>query len=131
MYGPTNMHNVPSLGIGRFSNFPLPLLNPKLLDAATTFGAPPTEINPPKNMEDYMRPRALIGRKVFTESLVAEFLIKGLLRDESGGLKFPEKGSVSEEEINTISKTKAPPKLTINESSFDRICRSTTALTRR
>ncbi|KAH8674371.1 Alpha/Beta hydrolase protein [Tricladium varicosporioides] len=104
MYGPTNMHNVPSLGTGRFSNPPpLQLPTPELLVAATTFEAPPTEITPPKNAEDYMRPRALMGRKVFTESLIVEFLIKGLPRDESGEPKLPEKGSVSKEEINAIS----------------------------
>jgi hypothetical protein len=124
------MHNVPSLGTGRFSKLPPLPPTPELLAAATTFESPPTEITPPKNAEDYMRPRALMGRKVFTESLIAEFLIKGLLRDESGALKLPEKGSVSEEEIDAISKTKASPRLTINETSFDRMCRSTAALTK-
>jgi acetyl esterase/lipase len=101
------MHNVPSLGTGRFSKLPPLPPTPELLAATTTFESPPTEIAPPKNAEDYMRPRGLIGRKVFTESLIAEFLINGLLRDESGTLKLPEKGSVSEEQIDAISKAKA------------------------
>ncbi|XMA20773.1 hypothetical protein WAI453_013564 [Rhynchosporium graminicola] len=97
------MHNIPSLKTGLFSKLlPLPL-TAELLAAATTFESPPTEIAPPKNAEDCMRPRALIGRKVFIESLIAEFLINSLLRDRSDTLKLPEKGSVSEEQINTIS----------------------------
>jgi hypothetical protein len=91
----------------RFSILPPLLPTPELLAAATTFESPPTEIAPPKIAEDYMRPRALMGRKVFTKSLIAEFLIKRLLRDESGALELPEKGSVSEEQIDAISKAKA------------------------
>jgi hypothetical protein len=107
IYGLTNIHNVPSLRTGRFSK--LLLLPPtlELLTTITTFESPLTEITPPKNAEDYIRPRGLIGRKVFTESLIAEFLINGLLRDKSGTLKLLEKGSVSKEQINAISKAKA------------------------
>jgi hypothetical protein len=107
MYGLTNIHNVLSLRTGQFSKLlPLPLTL-ELLAATTTFESPPTEIAPPKNAEDYIRPKRLMGRKVFTESLIAEFLINSLLRDESGTLKLLEKGSVSEEQIDVISKAKA------------------------
>lgn len=112
MYGPTNMHDVQSLGMGRFSDFLPSPPTPELLIAVTTFDAPPTEITPPKNVEDYMRPRGRMGMEIFRESRIAEFLIKGLQKGENDELKWPERGSVSEEEINAISKTKSSPLLT-------------------
>jgi hypothetical protein len=98
------MHNVPSLGMSRFSNFPPPPPTPELLTAAT-FKAPPTEFSPPKHMKDYMRARSRMGERIFGAGLIAEFLIRGLQKDETGKPKLPEKGSVSEEEVNVISKT--------------------------
>jgi len=78
----------PSLGIGRFSKLPLLPPTPELLVTATTFEAPPTEITPPKNMEDYMRPRALMGMKIFHDSCITKFLIHGLQKDENDELKL-------------------------------------------
>jgi hypothetical protein len=79
----------------------------ELLTIITIFKSPSTGIASPKNTEDYIRPRELIGRKVFIKSLIIEFLIKGLLRDKSGVLKLLEKGSINKEQINIINKAKA------------------------
>jgi hypothetical protein len=80
-----------------------------------------------------MRPRGLMGMKIFRESRITEFLIHSLQKDENDELKLPEKGSVSEEEINAISKTTPSLILTsrvdVNESSSNRICRSIPAFT--
>jgi hypothetical protein len=104
MYGPTDMHTLPYLGMGRLSKLPLPLSTPEILAAAFDFEKPPTEISIPKHSDDYLRPRGLMGMNIFRRGLIAEFLIRGLERDENGGLKLPDRGSASKEEIDKISK---------------------------
>ena len=112
MYGPTNLHNVPYLGIGRLSKFPLVPPTAELLDAATNFEAPPTEFAPPSNKEDLLKPRAVMGRIIFQQGLMTDFLINGLQNDGEGRLKLPEKGSASVEQIDAISKAKVLSKMT-------------------
>jgi len=46
-----------------------------------------------------------MARHLFESGIMAEFLIKGLVRGKQGELCFPEPGSVSKEEIDAISKS--------------------------
>jgi hypothetical protein len=91
------------MGRGRISKLPLPPSTPDSLAAATDYETPPHNVSVPKTSDDYLRPRGIMGMNIFRRGLIAEFMIKGLLRDDSG-LKLPELGSASNEEIDEISK---------------------------
>lgn len=87
LYGPTNIEDLKSLG--RASKPPLA----NYLDKATNFKEPPTcEI-------DRESPRNCMGRVMFDESLVQDFLILGLRWSKVGGLKWPEKGFATKKNI--------------------------------
>lgn len=104
MYGPTNMHSLPYLQ--RFSNLKMSNLacTPDVLAAGTRYDDPPSEWKIPSGPGDYIKPRSLMGIHIFHRGIIAEFLIRGLSRHEDGTLSLPERGSVSEEEIDEISK---------------------------
>ncbi|KAI9049605.1 hypothetical protein LZ554_006631 [Drepanopeziza brunnea f. sp. 'monogermtubi'] len=106
MYGPTNLHHLPYLH--RFahlniSNWPC---TPEVLAAGTRYDAPPTEIpipTPGLPGDDYILPRSVLAIHLFSRGLIADFLVRGLVRDADGTLGLPEKGSASNEEIDAIS----------------------------
>ncbi len=104
MYGPTNMHTLPYLFRGRLSHLPLPPLTSEVLAVATNFNEPPTDVPVPKHSDDYVKPRGLMSMNIFRTSVIAEFLLKGLQKDDEDRLKLPERGCVSSEEIDEISK---------------------------
>lgn len=103
MYGPTDMHNLPYLQ--RFSNLKLSSLacTPDVLAAGTHYDEPPTEIAIPTGPNDYLRPRGIMAINLFHRGIVAEFLVRGLVKSADGTLRLPERGSASKEEIDAIS----------------------------
>jgi acetyl esterase/lipase len=76
---------------------------PELLDEATDYRNPPTEIALPATEKDYRRPRQFISLTFFRDAIVSEFLLRGLVKGEDGTAALPQKGSVSVEEIDDIS----------------------------
>jgi len=103
MYGPTTIHSLQYQQKGRFSkrcNLPC---TPETLAAAINYGQPPTEKRISQTGQDNYRPRNVMARHLFESGIMAEFLIKGLVRGKQGELCFPEPGSVSKEEIDAIS----------------------------
>jgi hypothetical protein len=102
MYRPTDMHNVLSLGKGQLYNG---LPNVEDLCGAI-LEVPSTEFSLVEEVADYLRPRSLMILMISIEGLMTECLIKGIQQDETGILKLLQKGSVSKEEINAISKIK-------------------------
>ncbi|KAL2067735.1 hypothetical protein VTL71DRAFT_15831 [Oculimacula yallundae] len=99
LYGPTNFHHLPYQQRGRFSQRCNLLCTSETLAAATEYSHPPTETM--IGRKDH--PRGTMARQIFEQGLIAEFLIKGLLRERDGTLRLPEQGSVSKEEIDEIS----------------------------
>ncbi|KAI6715301.1 beta-ketoacyl synthase domain-containing protein [Diplocarpon mali] len=75
----------------------------EVLAAATTYDNPPTDTPLPKSARDCIRPRQIMAMNIFQRSLVAEFLLKGLVRMDDGSLRLPEQGCVSKEEVDAIS----------------------------
>jgi hypothetical protein len=61
---------------------------------------PPTEYPPP---DKFLEPRHLLPKFLFTRGCLPEFLLNGLGNDLYNNPVFPQRGSVSEEEINVIS----------------------------
>lgn len=106
LYAPTDMHNLPYLNRGRLSvaNCPLPDCTAELLASATNYKTPPSEFKIPRSKEDYEHPRRYLGLHIFREGVVPEVLLKGLVRRGDGKLRLPEKGSVTKQEIDNISK---------------------------
>jgi len=102
-YGPTNMHQLPYLSSGRLSDLVLPPCTTELLKAATDFDNPPTEIDIPLRVEDYTRPRGVMGLAVFRESIITEFILRGFIEGPDGSLELPAQGCVAAEEIDGIS----------------------------
>lgn len=106
------MHDLPYLNRGRLSiaNCPIPDCTAELLASATDYENPPSEFTIPQSKEDYERPRRYLGLNMFRKGIVPEFLLRGLVRcgDREGeaGLRLPEKGSVTEEAIDDISKSR-------------------------
>ncbi len=103
MYGPTNFHSVPHLRRGRISRIAVQRLTPELLAEATDYHHPPTEIEIAITEADLQKPRHQISVNFFRSGLVTEFLLRGLVRDQSGKLRFPERGCVTKGEIDEIS----------------------------
>lgn len=65
-------------------------------------------IGSPKSLEEFFGdPRRQIGMQVFHRGLVAEFLLRGLIRrcldDGTVEWRFPDNGAVPESEIDAIS----------------------------
>ncbi|OBT59948.1 hypothetical protein VE03_10333 [Pseudogymnoascus sp. 23342-1-I1] len=102
---PTDMHNIPFLNRGRLSTArcPIPNCTPVFLASATDYENPPSGFEILQNAEDYERPRRYLGLRIFREGIVSEVLLRGLVKDEDGKLRLPEKGSVTEQEIDDIS----------------------------
>ncbi len=95
------MHTLPYLG--RFSKRRILPCTPDVLAAATNYNCPPTKQEIFTD-EDYDRPRLVVGMNVFKNSIIAEFLIKGLVTREDTTLELPKPGCVKKEEIDAISK---------------------------
>ncbi|KAL5319399.1 hypothetical protein ACEPPN_012451 [Leptodophora sp. 'Broadleaf-Isolate-01'] len=103
MYGPTTLHSLHYQQRGRFSKrCSLPCTS-ETLAAATNYAQPPTETKVGQFGQDNYRPRSIMARHLFERGIIAEFLVKGLLRQSDGSLRLPEQGSVSKEEIDEIS----------------------------
>jgi hypothetical protein len=100
------MHNLPYLNRGHLSvaNCPLPDCTAELLASATDYENPPSGFAIPRAAEDYKRPRRYFGLHIFREAVICEVLKRGLVRGEDGKLSLPKKGSLTEQEINDISK---------------------------
>ncbi len=94
------MHNLPYLE--RFSKRSTLPCTPDVLAAATSYDRPPTKQEIVTD-EDYGKPRSVMGMTVFRKGIIAEFLIKGLVRQDDGTLRLPEPGSVRKEEVDAIS----------------------------
>lgn len=109
LYGPTNMNGLPSLHSDRLSKLMLPPCTPELLTAGTYFEQPPTEFPVVQKPEDYKRPRTVMVLSIFRKALLREYLLRGLTRTEDGKLKLPERGSITKQEIDEISKTPSSP----------------------
>jgi acetyl esterase/lipase len=80
-----------------------PPCTPTLLADGTDYLNPPTEIALAVTEKDYQRPRQFISLNFFREALVSEFLLRGLIKNPSGELCFPERGCVTSQEIDEIS----------------------------
>jgi hypothetical protein len=108
LYAPTDMHNLPYLNRGRLSiaNCPIPPCTADLLASATDYENPPSRFAIPQRKEDYERPRRYLGLHIFREEIVSDVLLGGLVRCEDGELRLPEKGSVTKEVIDDISKSR-------------------------
>ena len=106
MYGPTTLHSVQYQQQGRFSKRCSLPCTTETLAAATNYAQPPTEKKISQTAQDKYAPRNIMARHLFERGIVAEFLVKGLVRGTDGSLAFAEKGSVSKEEIDDISKSK-------------------------
>lgn len=104
MYGPTNMCQLPYLGLGRLADLVIPPCTPELLQTATQFKHPPTEVSIPRSITDYTRPRGIMAMHIFRQNLIGEVLLRGLIREADGTLRLPEKGSVGNQELDKISK---------------------------
>lgn len=128
LYPPTNMHILPYSGKGRTSALTLPPISQSLLAEATDYDAPPTQRAMAKETLDYFGPRAVMSTHVFRQSVIAEVLVKGLRngvwtdeeefeeREERDSgyegdydnkerqLRLPEKGCLTTEEVDEISK---------------------------
>ncbi|KFY67205.1 hypothetical protein V496_01684 [Pseudogymnoascus sp. VKM F-4515 (FW-2607)] len=102
---PTDMHDIPFLNRGRLSiaECLIPNCTPDFLASATDYENPPSGFEIPRNAEDYERPRRHLGLRIFREDVVSEVLLGGLVKGEDGKLRLPEKGSVTEQEIDDIS----------------------------
>lgn len=101
LYAPTNLHSVQSLD--RRAASKSTTCTPEWLAAGTDYANPPTEIKLALTEQDLQRPRHSISSTFFRESIVTEFLLRGLIRGSNGNLYLPERGSVSREEIDDIS----------------------------
>lgn len=81
-------------------NFPSEA-SPELLKASIQ-PSPSTNVPSPKSLEDTLSPRVIMPMILFRKGVIAEFLLRGII---DGGTKLPEKGSVAEEEIKSISES--------------------------
>ncbi|CZS92953.1 uncharacterized protein RAG0_03445 [Rhynchosporium agropyri] len=99
LYGPTNLHHLPYQQRGRFSNPCTAICTSEMLTGATDYANPPTNTA----IGRVGHPRGIMARQIFEQEIIAEFLIKGLLRQLDGSLQLPEQGSVAKEEIDAIS----------------------------
>lgn len=114
MYGPTDMNRVPYLQRGRLSEYDAPSCTPEILAMATDFERPPTDTGCFPVPLGFSNPRSIISLTMFREGTTAEFLLKGLTRGEDGTLRMPEKGCVTKEEIDKISKCQALSQTPLN-----------------
>ncbi|KAK0115866.1 hypothetical protein ONS95_012914 [Cadophora gregata] len=103
MYGPTTIHSLQYQQKGRFSKRCSLPCTAETLAAATNYALPPTEKKISQTGQDNYRPRNIMARHLFESGMMAEFLIKGLVRGKEGELCFPERGSATKEEIDSIS----------------------------
>lgn len=103
MYGPTTIHSLQYQQKGRFTKRCSLPCTAETLAAATNYGQPPTEKKISQTGQDNYRPRNIMARHLFENGIMAEFLIKGLVRGKDGELYFPQPGSVSKDEIDKIS----------------------------
>jgi hypothetical protein len=104
LHGPTNMNGLPSLHSDRLSKLLLPPCTPELLNAGTYYDHPPTEFPVVQKPEDYKRPRTVMILTVFRKALLREYLLRGLVRSDDGKLRLPERGLVTKDEIDEISR---------------------------
>lgn len=100
MYGPPDLHNISCTHIGRFEQPPQEVTL-DLLNQATSFNSPPTEI-PPTSEEN--KPRKALALHLVFNDLLLDFWIIGLRRDKEGTLHFPKKGSATPKQIDECSK---------------------------
>ncbi|KAH7310042.1 Alpha/Beta hydrolase protein [Rhexocercosporidium sp. MPI-PUGE-AT-0058] len=103
MYGPTTLHSLPYHPRGRFSQRCSLPCTYETLAAATNYAHPPTEQQITQTGQDNYRPRSIMARHLFERGIVAEFLVRGLVRGSDGQLGFPERGCVSKKELDEIS----------------------------
>jgi hypothetical protein len=106
-YPPTDMHNLRYPNRGRLSIENCPILDctPDLLASATDYENPPSKFAVSQSEEDLERPRRHFALNMFRQSIVAEVLLRGLVRCDNGELRLPEKGSVTTKAIDAISKS--------------------------
>ena len=99
------MHNLPYLNRGRLSIDKYPILDcmPDLLASATDYDNPLSEYAVPQYKEDLECLRRFLALNM---SIVAEVLPRGLVRYGNRGLRLPEKGSVTKQAINAISRSR-------------------------
>lgn len=102
------MRNLRFLNRGRLSDTSctIPNCTPEFLASATDYTNPPSGFANPLSEGDYKRQRRYLGLRIFREGIVSEVLLRGLVRGEDGKLGLPEKGSVTEQEIYDISKSR-------------------------
>lgn len=62
------------------------------------FPSPAANTTPVVGLEGFLHPRNLLGLTMFVREIIPEFLVRGIVDG-----KLPEKGSVTEEEIEKIS----------------------------
>jgi len=104
---PTDIDNIPFLNRGGLSG---PDCSDEMLTEATDFNNPPFELPLPQTEEENSNPRRFMRLQTFREDLHHELWFRGLPlhKDENGkNLRcWPQKGCVSQEEINEFSKLK-------------------------
>ncbi|KAH8811042.1 Alpha/Beta hydrolase protein [Xylogone sp. PMI_703] len=119
IYGPTDMSNINNFGKRPLIGGQLPELiipedaPPELLEAVIQ-KPPPTHIPSPRRLEDFLSPRSVLGLVSFRKGVITEFLLRGLVKGKNGVLKLPEKGSVGENEIKSISPIHFPDSLFVS-----------------
>jgi acetyl esterase/lipase len=97
------MLHLPFISRGAPFEFPLPPVTPEMLALSTDFTKPPTGTPAPIAPADFMKPRGLMELQIFKTETITEFLLRELLKTENRELSLPEKGSVSDGQIEEIS----------------------------
>ncbi|GMG30752.1 unnamed protein product [Aspergillus oryzae] len=92
----------------------VPELTSERISSVVDMERPIASTPPPKSFEDFVfNPRQQVGAEIFRRGLVAEFLLRGLIRHCPDGStiewQLPEKGETQEFEIDGISKFPSLP----------------------
>ncbi|GMG01671.1 unnamed protein product [Aspergillus oryzae] len=101
-------------GGGPLISVDVPELTSERISSVVDMERPIASTPPPKSFEDFVfNPRQQVGAEIFRRGLVAEFLLRGLIRHCPDGStiewQLPEKGETQEFEIDGISKFPSLP----------------------
>lgn len=99
---------------GTINSVDVPELTSERISSVVDMERPIASTPPPKSFKDFVfNPRQQVGAEIFRRGLVAEFLLRGLIRHCPDGStiewQLPEKGEAQEFEIDGISKFPSLP----------------------
>ncbi|RAQ54517.1 hypothetical protein AFGD_003728 [Aspergillus flavus] len=108
IYGPTDLRRIQPVKGGPLTSVDMPELTSERISSVVDMERPIASTPPLKSFEDFVfNPRQQVGAEVFRRGLVAEFLLRGLIRHCPDGStiewQLPEKGEAQEFEIDGIS----------------------------